>query len=43
MELDTGKELNATECAEVVGGMDLSSDHGRRMERGRRGRRASGW
>jgi hypothetical protein len=44
MELDAGAELDATECSEVadakiVGGTDLSSGRGRRMEYDRDGRR----
>jgi hypothetical protein len=40
VEFDTGAELDATECAEVVGaelvgGTDRGSDHGRWMERNR--------
>jgi hypothetical protein len=48
MELDAGAELDATECMEavggdLVGGTDLVSGHGRRMECGHDGRRESGW
>jgi hypothetical protein len=44
VEFDAGVELNAMECSEVVGakivgGMDLSSGHGRQMEYDRDGRR----
>jgi hypothetical protein len=44
VELEAGAELDVTECAEVagakiVGCTDLSSSSGRRMERGRGGRR----
>jgi hypothetical protein len=44
VELNTGAELDATESAEVagakiVGYMDLGSGRGKRMERGRNGRR----
>jgi hypothetical protein len=48
VELDAGAELNATECSEVAdaelnGGTDHGSGHGRRMERDRDGRRKSRW
>jgi hypothetical protein len=47
VELDTSAELHVTECAEVVdaeliGGTDLGSGRGKRMECGRDGRRESG-
>jgi hypothetical protein len=47
MELDANAELDPIECSEVsdaelVGGTDLGSGHGMRMERGRDGRREFG-
>jgi hypothetical protein len=46
MELNAGVELDATECAEVIGaelvsGMDVGSGRGRQMEHGRDRRRES--
>jgi hypothetical protein len=39
VELDTDAELDAIECAELVGGTDLGSGRSRWMERSRDGRR----
>jgi hypothetical protein len=48
VELDTGVELDVTECAEVVGaelvgGGDLGSGRGRQMGHAHDGRHESGW
>jgi hypothetical protein len=40
--LGTGTELDATECAELVGGTDLGSGRGRWMKRSYDGRRKYG-
>jgi hypothetical protein len=42
VEFDTGTELDATECAKLVGGTDLGSGRSRWMEHSRNGRREYG-